>query len=302
MNTTNKNVKQKTNALGKGMSALLGNSSSPLNANNIDNSSIGLSNNGSLLVSIEKIKPNKEQPRKIFKEKEISELSASIRQNGIIQPLVVTQDGSNFILISGERRLRASRLAGLEMVPVVIKKATKKDQVAMSIIENVQRSDLNCIEEALAYYQLMSEFNLTQEDVATKIGKDRSTIANFLRILKLPREVIKMVQRDDLSFGHAKILVAVKSDESILRLAREVAENKLSVRDLEKLIKTKKSRSKAVETNKFLDEQVSVLKDKLEKKTGYHFDLKTKSNGSGQITIKFNNEAELNDVFEYLMK
>jgi ParB family chromosome partitioning protein len=303
MNTTTKNVKQKNNALGKGMSALLGNSSSPLNSSNIDNSSIGASNNtGSLLVAIEKIKPNKEQPRKIFKDKEISELSASIRENGIIQPLVVTQDGSNYLLISGERRLRASRLAGLEMVPVVIKKATKKDQMAMAIIENVQRSDLNCIEEALAYYQLMSEFNLTQEDVATKIGKDRSTIANFLRILKLPREVIKMVQRDDLSFGHAKILVAVKNDESILRFAREVVENKLSVRELEKLIKIKKTKSAATETNKFLDEQVSVLKDKLEKKTGYHFDLKTKSNGSGQVTIKFNNEAELNDVFEYLMK
>lgn len=304
---TTKNTSKQKNALGKGMSALLGNSSSPLNASTVDNSSISSSfgksdNTGSLLVPIEKVKPNKEQPRKIFKDKEISELSASIKENGIIQPLVVSEEGNGFLLISGERRLRASRLAGLKMVPVVIKKATKKDQMAMAIIENVQRSDLNCVEEALAYYQLMSEFSLTQEDVAKKIGKDRSTIANFLRILKLPREVIKMVQRDDLSFGHAKLLVAVKNDESILRYAREVVENKLSVRDLEKLIKTKKTKSKSTETNKFLDQQVSILKDKLEKKTGYHFDLKTKSNGSGQITIKFNNEAELNDVFEYLMK
>lgn len=290
-------------ALGKGMSALLGSNSSALNANNIDNSTItNRENNGSLLVPIEKIKANKEQPRKIFKDKEIAELSASIKENGIIQPLVVTENNGEFVLISGERRLRASRLAGLEMIPVVIKKATKKDQMAMAIIENVQRSDLNCIEEALAYYQLMNEFSLTQEEVAKKIGKDRSTIANFLRILKLPREVIKMIQRDDLSFGHAKVLVSLKSDEAILRSAREAVESKLSVRDLEKLIKSKKSTSKSKESNKYLDEQTDILKGKLEKKTGYHFDVKTKANGAGAITIKFNNEAELNDVFEYLMK
>jgi ParB family chromosome partitioning protein len=290
-------------ALGKGMSALLGSNSSALSANNIDNSTItNRENNGSLLVPIEKIKANKEQPRKIFKDKEIAELSASIKENGIIQPLVVTENNGEFVLISGERRLRASRLAGLEMIPVVIKKATKKDQMAMAIIENVQRSDLNCVEEALAYYQLMNEFSLTQEEVAKKIGKDRSTIANFLRILKLPREVIKMIQRDDLSFGHAKVLVSLKSDEAILRSAREAVESKLSVRDLEKLIKSKKSTSKSKESNKYLDEQTDILKGKLEKKTGYHFDVKTKANGAGAITIKFNNEAELNDVFEYLMK
>ena len=300
--STTKSNNTKT-ALGKGMSALLGSNSSALNANNIDNSTIkNKENTGSLLVPIEKIKANKEQPRKIFKDKEIAELSASIKENGIIQPLVVTESNGEFILISGERRLRASRLAGLEMIPVVVKKATKKDQMAMAIIENVQRSDLNCIEEALAYYQLMNEFSLTQEEVAKKIGKDRSTIANFLRILKLPREVIKMIQRDDLSFGHAKVLVSLKSDEAILRNAREAAEKKLSVRDLEKLIKSKKSTSKSKETNKYLDEQTDILKSKLEKKTGYHFDVKTKANGAGAITIKFNNEAELNDVFEYLMK
>lgn len=290
-------------ALGRGMSALLGGSSSHLEANNIDNSSLKNQNNsGSLLVPIEKIQANKEQPRKIFKDKEIAELSASIIENGIIQPLVVTEDNGIFTLISGERRLRASRLAGLEMIPVVIKRATKKDQMAMAIIENVQRSDLNCVEEALAYYQLMNEFSMTQEDVAKKIGKDRSTIANFLRILKLPRLVIKMIQKEELSFGHAKILVAVKEDEAIIRFANEAKEKSLSVRELENLIKTKKSSSKEIVSNKFLDEKIDMLKSKLEKKTGYHFDLKTKANGSGSIVIKFNNEAELNDLYEYLMK
>tara|TARA_Y100000385_G_C13067036_1_gene627203 strand:- start:379 stop:1281 length:903 start_codon:yes stop_codon:yes gene_type:complete len=297
-------TKNKKGALGKGMSALLGNSDSPLNASNIDNTSIG--NNtaqaGFVLVDIAKVKANRKQPRKIFKDKEIMELSASIKENGIIQPLIVTLDeDKNFKLISGERRLRASRLAGLEKVPVVIKRVTEKEHAAMAIIENVQRSDLNCVEEALAYYSLMNEFNLTQEEVAKQIGKDRSTIANFLRILKLPKDVIKMLQKDELSFGHAKVLVAQKDDEVIKRFAREVVDNNLSVRDLEKLIKSKKI-SKPKQSNKFFDEKVDALKQKLEKRTNYHFDIKTKPNGSGTISIKYSNEADFNDIYEYLLK
>lgn len=291
-------------ALGKGMSALLGSSSSPLTASNVDNTSIGSkpTEAGFVLVDISKIKANKKQPRKIFKDKEIMELSASIKENGIIQPLIVTIDEDNsYKLISGERRLRASRLAGLEKVPVVIKRVTEKEHAAMAIIENVQRSDLNCVEEGLAYYSLMNEFNLTQEEVAKQIGKDRSTIANFLRILKLPKDVIKMLQKDELSFGHAKVLVAQKDDEVIKRYAREVVDNNLSVRELEKLIKTKKT-VKPKQTNKFFDEQVDALKNKLEKRTGYHFVIKTKSNGSGIITIKYSNEADFNDIYEYLLK
>ena len=291
-------------ALGKGMSALLGNNSSPLKATNIDNSSMEntKSDNGFIIVDISKVKANKEQPRKIFKEKEITELSASIKENGIIQPLIVTIDeDKNLKLISGERRLRAARLAGLEKVPVVIKKVTKKEHAAMAIIENVQRSDLNCVEEALAYYSLMNDFNLTQEEVAKQIGKDRSTIANFLRILKLPKEVIKMVQKDELSFGHAKILVGLKEDEIIKRMARETVDNSLSVRELEKLIKTKKTK-KTTASNKFFDEKIDALKQKLEKRTGYHFDIKTKNNGSGTITIKYSNEADFNDIYEYLCR
>lgn len=297
-------TKNKKGALGKGMSALLGNSNAPLNANNIDNTSIGNNNTeaGFVLVDIAKVKANRKQPRKIFKDKEIMELSASIKENGIIQPLIVTLDeDKNFKLISGERRLRASRLAGLEKVPVVIKRVTEKEHAAMAIIENVQRSDLNCVEEALAYYSLMNEFNLTQEEVAKQIGKDRSTIANFLRILKLPKDVIKMLQKDELSFGHAKVLVAQKDDEVIKRFAREVVDNNLSVRELEKLIKAKKIKAPK-QSNKFFDEKVDGLKQKLEKRTGYHFDIKTKTNGSGTITIKYSNEADFNDIYEYLLK
>lgn len=256
-----------------------------------------------MLVDVDKIVPNKGQPRKIFKEKELMELSESIKENGVIQPILVVEKEGVFEIVAGERRYRASRLAGLTKIPVIIKRATKRDVLVMSIIENVQRSDLNCVEEALAYFQLMNEFELTQEEVAKKIGKERSTIANFLRILKLPKEVIVSLQKDLLSFGHAKILVGVNDDETVKRLSNEVITKGLSVRELEELAKKSKKPTKASgKDNKFLVEQYTQLRNKLESKTGYHFDVKPKKNGAGEITIKFSNEAEFNDIFAYLMK
>jgi ParB family chromosome partitioning protein len=289
-------------ALGRGMGALLGGANSQIiNSNTLAATQTAPiePNTGSLLIPIHKIKANKEQPRKIFKDKELLELSASIKENGVIQPISVLEEDGKYIIIAGERRFRASKLAGLDSVPVIIKKASKKDVLVMAIIENVQRSDLNCVEEALAYYQLMNEFNLTQEEVAKRVGKERSGVANFLRILKLPREVIQYLQKEELSLGHAKVLASIKEDEVAKRFARETVENKLSVRELEKLIKTK-SNKKAPVTNKFFDEKIDALRNRLEKRTGYHFDVKSKGNG-GSISIKFTNEAEFNDIFEYLI-
>jgi ParB family chromosome partitioning protein len=184
-----------------------------------------------------------------------------------------------------------------------VKRATKKEILVMSIIENVQRSDLNCVEEALAYFQLMNEFELTQEEVAKKIGKERSTIANFLRILKLPKDVIVSLQKDHLTFGHAKVLVSLNDDELVKRLSNEVITKNLSVRELEELAKkNKKPGKKSESANKFLAEQYTQLKNKLEQKTGYHFEVKPKKSGGGEIAIKFSNEAEFNDIFSYLMK
>jgi ParB family chromosome partitioning protein len=147
----------------------------------------------------------------------------------------------------------------------------------MAIIENVQRSDLNCVEEGLAYFQLMSEYGLTQEEVAKKIGKERSTIANFLRILKLPREVLSMLQKEEISLGHAKVLASVKDDEKIKRIARETIEKNYSVRELEKALKARGPMgAKNKKTDKFFDEKLDSLRNKLEKVTGFHFDLKGK--------------------------
>lgn len=293
--------------LGKGMAALLGNNTALHDAPTgpaapIEPKREVQVETQPMLVDVEKIVANKQQPRKIFKEKDLLELSESIKENGIIQPLVVVEKEGVFEIVAGERRFRASKLAGLTKVPVIVKRATKKDVLVMSIIENVQRADLNCVEEALAYFQLMNEFELTQEEVAKKIGKERSTIANFLRILKLPKEVIVSLQKEQLSFGHAKVLVSVLDDETIKRLANEVVTKGLSVRELEDLAKKTKKPAKKAENNKFIAEHYNQLRNKLESKTGYHFDVKAKKNGAGEIVIKFSNEAEFNDIFSYLMK
>lgn len=291
--------------LGKGMAALLG--SNPVTTNTAESAPIEPKKEvrvetHPMLVDLEMIFANKAQPRKIFKEKELLELAESIKENGIIQPIVVIEKEGRFEIVAGERRYRASKLAGLSKIPVIVKRATQKELLVMSIIENVQRSDLNCVEEALAYFQLMNEFELTQEEVAKKIGKERSTIANFLRILKLPKDIIVLLQKDLLSFGHAKVLVALNDDEMIKRLGNEVVAKGLSVRELEELAKKSKKPSKKIDGNKFIAEQYTQLRTKLEQKTGYHFDVKGKKNGSGEIVIKFSNEAEFNDIFTYLMK
>lgn len=299
--------KQKPAQLGKGMAALLGGNASPAMPAKPTSAPIepkATVEHQPMLVPIEMVIPNRGQPRKIFKEKELLELAESIKENGIIVPLIVTDSGDGkFELVAGERRLRAARLAGLDRVPVSVKRATKKDTTVMSIIENVQRSDLNCVEEGLAYFQLMNDFGLTQEEVAKKIGKERSTIANFLRILRLPQEVVMLLNKEQLSFGHAKVLVALTDAEMIKRMANEAALNQLSVRELEELVKKARPAKQGKEKeSKFIDERYAQLRNRLEKKTGFHFAMKTGKNGAGSISIKFSNEAEFNDIFSYLMK
>ncbi len=253
------------------------------------------------MIDISQIKTNPNQPRKIFKEKELEELANSIRENGVIQPVIVVAIENGFELVAGERRLRASKKAGLTKIPVVIKRATDREKMIMAIIENVQRADLNCVEEALAYYQLMDEYKLTQEEVAKKLGKERSTVANFLRVLKLPRDVIELLQKELLSFGHAKVLASEKDRDKSIRFANIAATENLSVRELEKLIKSKRSTNDVKESNPFFDGKLDSLRQKLEKKTGFHFQLNSKKNGSGQVVLKYSNEAEFNDIFEYLI-
>jgi ParB family chromosome partitioning protein len=285
-------------ALGKGAAALFGKTPSFATEETKEEENL----EGTMLVEVSEITPNPNQPRKTFKENELQELSDSIKENGVLMPLLVTKLEKGFELIAGERRLKASKMAGLTKVPVIIKRATEKEKKIMAIIENVQRSDLNCVEEGLAYFNLIDEYKLTQEEVAKKLGKERSSIANLLRILKLPREVIDFLQKEVLTLGHAKVLASEEDRDIILRLANLVVTENLSVRELEKLLKKERRTKKPVTEDEIVDDHWESFRDNLEQKTGFHFLLNAKKTGAGQLVIKFNNAAEFNDIYDYLLK
>lgn len=196
---------------------------------------------GITMASVTDILVNPHQPRRDFDETALEELAASIRANGIIQPLVVRRNATgSYELIAGERRLRASKLAGLQHVPVVVRRSTDRESLEIALVENIQRQNLNCVDEALAYFQLMEDFSLTQEEVATRVGKDRATVANYLRLLRLPQEVIADLKTQTLTFGHGKALLSLEEPELRLRARAQIIEKHLSVRDTEALIEEMK--------------------------------------------------------------
>lgn len=229
-----------------------------------ENKSVQVKTNTVTEMDINKIFPNPNQPRKHFDEEALQELSNSIKIHGIIQPIVVNKDDDDkYMIIAGERRWRASRLAGLTSVPVVIKNYTEKQVKEVSLIENLQREDLNPIEAARAIKQLMEEYNFTQEAVAERIGKSRSNITNTLRLLSLYPEVIKMVEEGKLSSGHARALVVVEDTNQQIKLARNACDGKMSVRDLEKAVKNtlnpEKKAVKVIEQSLELKELISDM-------------------------------------------
>ncbi len=199
---------------------------------------------GLTFASIDDLVANPYQPRREFDEKALKELADSIQTNGVIQPLIVRKGTYGYQLIAGERRLRAAKMAGLKQVPIVIRKSTDREALELAIIENVQRHDLNCIDEALGYMQLMQDFNLTQEEVAERTGKDRSTIANFVRLLKLPEAIIDDLKKEILSFGHGKVLLGLEDQDQRLLARKKIVEQKLSVRNSEALINEMKDAMK----------------------------------------------------------
>src|SRR3954463_4286614 len=216
---------EKRPALGRGLSALIPDSSAPP------------LNERALEVDTDLLRPNAFQPRTTIDEGKIDELARSIRANGIIQPIVVRRaDGGGYEIVAGERRWRASQRAGLLKVPVVVRDIPDDKLLAVALIENIQREDLNAIEEAQAYRRLIDDLHLTQEQIAESVGKDRSSIANYLRLLKLPHEVRESIANGGLSMGHARAMAAITDEAQLLRLAREVIAKQLSVRDTEALI------------------------------------------------------------------
>lgn len=259
-------------------------------------------------IGIERIVPNTRQPRKVFNPDDLKDLSASIKEKGILQPIVArrTTDGK-FEIIAGERRWRAAQTAGLREVPVILKKIHDQDSFEFAIIENIQRADLNPMEEAEAYERLMKDFNLTQQQVADKVGKERATVANALRLLALPSELKAMVSGGSLSSGHAKVLLSLESPAEQVRLAKIVSAEKLSVRATERLVaKTKSAPFGATTNNSRLNVDVSKrlidgLSTELQKLMGTKVAIDY-SNSKGKISISFYSDEELSQTVEKLRK
>lgn len=256
-------------------------------------------------VPLEKIRANPAQPRKIFDEAKLAELAESIREHGLIQPLVVRPAAEGFELVAGERRWRAARMAGLSQVPVVIKELTPVEVMEVSLVENLQREDLNPMEEAMAFRTLIEDFGLTQEQLARRVGRSRSYIANTLRLLSLPAEVQESVSRGTLSAGHAKAILSLTDTAEQVKLAREVIRRNLSVRAVEELVaggqKTRKGgRKKREGASPSATPEEKDLADRLKRRLGTQVKI-TRQGGKGKIEIYFYGEEDLSRVIELLL-
>jgi ParB family chromosome partitioning protein len=243
-------------------------------------------------VPLSAIHPNPRQPRQWFSDEGIEELAESIRQKGILQPLLVRRANNGFELIAGERRLRAAQRLGMEHVPVLVRAANEVEMLEMALIENLQRENLNPLEEARAYRRLLDEFDLTQEEVATRVGKDRSTVANTLRLLLLPDEVKGQIERGVLSAGHARALAGADSDAIKIHLAREVISRRLTVRQTERLAKERRRPSVGTD--------LQAAEQRLTEALGTRVRLLPGRNGSGRIDIQYYSLEELNGLIDRL--
>lgn len=256
------------------------------------------------MIKITKLEPNREQPRKNFDEDALIELSESIKQFGVIQPIVVQDRKDHYEIIAGERRWRAAKIAGLKEVPVIIKNYTEQEIVEISLIENIQREDLNPIEEAQAYKRLLTEFNLKQDEVAERVSKSRSAVTNSMRLLKLSDNVQQMVINEMLSTGHARALLAVEDPEEQYTLAQKVFDEKLSVRDIEKLVKKlHKPESKSKKNDdKALELIYQQLEEKLKQALSTKVTVTSKGEGAGKIDIEFYGHDDLERLMDILVK
>jgi len=269
--------------LGRGLSSLIGEAKTEININK---------------VAISDLLSNKFQPRKVFDEESLQDLTNSIKERGIIQPIIVrksSDDSSKYEIIAGERRWLAGQKAGLHEVPVVITDVNDLKSLEFAIVENVQRNDLNAIEEARGYQRLIEEFSYDQQKVAQFIGKSRSHIANFLRLLSLPDTVLQLIETKKLSPGHAKILVGLDNSEFV---ANKIVEKNLSVRQAENFVKIFKIKKNSFKTSK--DVNLQALESSIIEKIGLNVLIKNKKNNKGSITLEYNDIEQLNRIIEVI--
>lgn len=261
--------------------------------------------NGAVLVNISKVEPNREQPRKKFDEDALLELSESIKQFGVLQPLLVQQRPDYYEIIAGERRWRAAKLAGVKEVPVIIKNLTEKEIVEISLIENIQREDLNPIEEAQAYKRLLTEFNLKQDEVAERVSKSRTAVTNSMRLLKLNEKVQQMLIDEMLTTGHARALLAIEDEEKQYEAAQRIFDEKLSVRDTEKLVKNLQNEKEngTTEKNKIDPQLLAVYRDleeQMKSILGTKVFINPKDDKKGKLEIEYYSQDELDRIIDMI--
>ena len=276
--------------LGKGLSEIFGEDIESF-IDDIDNNASTSSNKP---LKVDEIRPNPYHPRKVFDKSELEELANSIKENGVFQPILVRKSLSGYELVAGERRLRASKLAGLKEIPVIIKDFNDTQMMEISLLENIQRKDLSPIEEANAYNQLIKKLNYTQEELAKRLGKSRTNITNMLRLLALPSEVQDMVNSNKLSYGQARTLLALDDKDQIIELANKTVKEGLSVRQLEQLTKKPEKKdkpSKVIKTDPFIEDVKQTLQSKYSTKV----EIKDK-----KLIIHYSNTNDLNRILELM--
>lgn len=281
----------KRRGLGKGLEALIPPASASRPAQT-----------GSVEIPVDQISPNPHQPRQTINQAELQELANSIAEHGLIQPLVVTQAGDAYQLIAGERRWRASKLAGLATVPVVVKETTPQQMLELAIVENIQRADLNPLEEAQAYAHLMEEFGLTQEAVAERVGKSRTAVANIVRLLNLPEQLKEDLAAGQLSEGHARALLSLKKKRDQLEVAAIVISQGLNVRQTETLVRRRLVGDETPKAKRpSLSPHDKAMLDRFRTRLGTKVELNRAEDDSGKLTIHFYSQEELQAIFEAIL-
>ncbi len=283
--------------LGKGLDSLIPSATPSVGK---EKNEKGKSVKAETTLKITMIEPNRDQPRKNFDEDALLELADSIRQFGILQPIIVQDKKTYYEIIAGERRWRAAKLANLKEVPVIIKNYTDQEIVEIALIENIQRENLNPIEEAYAYKRLLNEFNLKQDEVAERVSKSRTAVTNSMRLLKLCDDVQNMVINDMISTGHARAILSVEDKEEQFLLAQKIFDEKLSVRDVEKLIKArnKPSKTKTKKSEEVMEYIYQDFAEKLKEKFSTKVQIIGKENGTGKIEIEFYSNEELERIYD----
>lgn len=295
---------EKKRALGKGLSALLKNAETDITtAESIENTTKIVGSISELPLN--QIEVNPFQPRTEFDEDALQELAVSIKELGVIQPITVRKLGyDKFQLISGERRFRASQIAGLNSIPVYIRIANDQEMLEMALVENIQREQLNPVEVALSYQRLIDECKLTQEKMSERVGKNRSTITNYLRLLKLPAEILSSLKKEEISMGHARALINVNNPETQINIFRDAISNQFTVREIEQIVKdfgnsnyTKTSRNRTKSLPTFEHQKIS---NDLTHKLGKQVKLKVLKSGKGKVEIQFNSSEELEEIIKII--